>query len=436
MTDDEHSTSGDADDLRPATSGGRPSPAGRPWVHPSELPVFDGPPWTPGPGRRRHAVGAAVRTLTTPVLSGLFGAALALAVAAAIGAFDRPSRIQVIERASESSASTAVPTTTDDPERVAAVARQAMPALVQVKLPPDAGGAVGTGLTLSADGLVVTSADLVGSSTDLEIVDSGGRTHTAKVVGTDPESGLAVLRADADDLIVADLADAGPSQVGETAIVVGAPSGWQTTGSVAVGVISGINRVVVAGSEQVLSGMLSIDRPIPSSACGGAVLDLDGKVVAVPVSWPRADPASDSTGVTAETLSSRSDDGTSASAALAVPIDQVKAITQQIVDDGHVEHAWLGVAGHPLSAPAATRMGVGGGVDVTIVNPDSPAALADIRVGDVVTAVDGVAIADMPSLLTEVRSKGVGATITLTIMRMGTPDGLSVQAKLVDKPHR
>jgi putative serine protease PepD len=432
MTDDDHPTSGDADDLRPASPGGRPSPAGRAWVHPSELPVFDGPPPGDGRDRRRHT-GAAVRTLTTPVLSGLFGAALALAVAAAIGAFDRPTRVQVIERASESSA-TAAPTTADDPERVAAVARQAMPALVQVKLPPDAGGAVGTGLTLSSDGLVVTSAVLVGTSTDLEVVDSGGRTHTAHVVGTDPESGLAVLRADADDLTVADLADTGPTQVGEAAIVVGAPSNWQSTGSVAVGVVSGINRVVVSGSDQVLSGMLVIDRPIPSSACGGAVLDRDGKVVAVPVSWPEPDPTTDPTGVTAETLSSRSDDSASALGGLAVPIDQVRDITEQIVDRGHVEHPWLGLAGWPLSAAAATRMGVGGGVDVLNVTPDSPAAQADIRVGDVVTAVDGVAIANMPSLLTEIRAKGVGATITLTIMRMGTPDALSVEATLVDKP--
>jgi S1-C subfamily serine protease len=430
MTDDDHPADGDADDLRPGSGpAGRPSPAGRAWVHPSELPVLDRPAWPASSGRRRRAGGAAVRTLTAPVLSGLFGAALALAVAAAIGAFDRPTRVQVIERAAETSATTAAPTTTEDADHVAAIARQAMPALVQVK----ADGAVGTGLTWSADGIVVTSAGLVGAATSLEIVDAGGRSHRAEVVGTDPESGLAVLRADAEDLVVADLADAGPTQVGETAIVVGARSGYQTTGSVAVGVISGINRVVVTGPDQILYGMLEIDRPIPSSACGGAVLDRHGKVVAVPVSWPEAQPTTEPTG---ETLSSRADVAVPVSAGLAVPIDQVRAITEQILEQGHVEHAFLGVAGGPLSAAAADRMGVGGGVDVTNVKPGSPAELADVRVGDIVTAVDGVAIADVPSLLAAVRSKGVDAVITLTVMRHGDdgPVTLFPQAKLVDKP--
>jgi S1-C subfamily serine protease len=372
-----------------------------------------------------------VRTLSVPVLSGLFGAALALAVAAAIGAFDRPTRVQVVERASGSSSSAATAATADDLERVAEIATQAMPALVRVKVPPADGGGVGTGLTVRADGIVITSAALVGSATAVEIVDAGGRTHMAEVVGQDPESGLAVLRADADDLVVADLASAGPTQVGETAIVVGAPSGYQTTGSVAVGVISGINRVVVTGEDQTLYGMLEIDRPIPTSACGGAVLDREGKVVAIPVSWPEASS-------TAETLSSRSDvEGAStASAGLAVPIDQAVDVAAQIVEHGRVEHAWLGLGGIELGAADASRFGVGGGVVVSKIKPDSPAEHAGIQVGDVVTTVDGVAVSDMPSLLAVVRAKGVGTEVALTVMRTGDtgPVVITIAATLVDKP--
>ena len=306
-----------------------------------------------------------------------------------------------------------------------------MPALVQVKMPPELGGAVGTGLTISSDGIVVTSAVLVAGSTRLEIVDGGGRTHTAELVGSDPESGLAVLRADTDDLVVADLAEQGPQQVGETAIVVGAPSGYQTTGSVAVGVIAGINRVV-ATSDQMLYGMLEIDRPIPDSACGGAVLDRDGLVVAVPVSWPEAAPAP---GPTVETLTNRSE--TSALAGLAVPIDQVKVIAAQILEQGHVEHAWLGVVGRGLSVDAASRMGVGGGIEVTTITPDSPAAVAGVTVGDVLTAVDGTAISEMAALLATVRAHDVGATIWLTIMRPGAGrEPLSIEVTLADKPAR
>ncbi len=360
-------------------------------------------------------------------------------MAAAIGAFDRPTRVQVVEQAAETSATTA-PATTEDPDHVAALARQALPTLVRVKAPPEAGGQDGTGLTVRADGLVVTSAANVGTATDVEIVDSGGRTHPAHVVGTDPDSGLAVLQADAAGLTVADMAEVGPSQIGEAAIVVGAPSGYQTTGSVAVGVIAGINRVVLVGGDPVLYGMLEIDRPIPSTACGGAVLDRDGKVVAIPVPWPSAGPAGAATPTdgapTVETLSSRTDDGAAPSAALAVPIDQVRDIAEQIVEHGHVQHGWLGLGGTELDSPAATKMAVGGGIAVTRIRADSPAARADIRVDDVVTAVDGVAVSDMASLLAIVRDKGVGTTITLTVMRPDAkgPAVLYAEATLVDRP--
>jgi putative serine protease PepD len=432
MTDDELPGDGDADDARSTSgSGGRPSPLGRAWVHPSELPALDAPFAATRPSRERSAAGATVRTLSVPVLSGLVGAALALAVAAAIGAFDRPTRVQVVERASDTSASSAPAATSDDLERVAEIATQAMPALVRVKVAPEAGGGTGTGLTVLPGGIVLTSSDLVGEASSVEIVDAGGRTHTADVLGRDPESGLAVLRADADDLVVADLAEQGPSQVGETAIVVGAPSGYQTSGSVAVGVISGINRVVVTSDARTLYGMLEIDRPIPTSACGGAVLDRAGKVVAVPVSWPVAS-------APAETLSSRTGDDPAGATAggLAVPIDQALDVTQQILRNGRVEHAWLGVGGDQLRAAAATRMGVGGGVLVTNVVPGSPAEQVGVLPADVITAVDGVAISDMPSLLALVRSKGVGTEISLTVMRMedAAPVTLTVTATLVDKP--
>jgi putative serine protease PepD len=426
MTDDDLPPDSDADDAGWVPgSGGRPSPLDRAWVHPSELPAV-GRPFPPRP--RRSGAGATVRTLSVPVLSGLVGAALALAVAAAVGAFDRPTRVQVVERAADSSAPAAA-TTSGDLERVAEIATKAMPALVRVKVPPEAGGGAGTGLTVLPGGIVVTSADLVGTATTVEIVDAGGRAHTAAVLGSDSESGLAVLRADADDLVVADLASVGPSQVGETAIVVGAPSGYQTSGSVSVGVISGINRVVLTG-DRTLYGMLAIDRPIPASAGGGAVLDRSGQVVAVPVSWPVSKP-------TAETLSSRADDDPGSGAGgLAVPIDHALDVTQQIVAHGRVEHAWLGLYGAELGASDASRMGVGGGVQVMKVAPESPAADAGLQAADVVTTVDDIAISDMPSLLAYVRAKGVGSEISLTVLRMqdGGPAVLTITATLVDKP--
>jgi S1-C subfamily serine protease len=360
-----------------------------------------------------------------PLLSGLLGAAVALAVAALVGAFDRPTRVQVVERAAGTNPAV------DDAEHVAQIATRNLPALVRVKAQTADGGRVGSGVTLSTDGIVLTSADLVDGATGIEIVDAGGRLHAGRVVGADPDSGLAVLDVEAEDLTVADFAEAGPTRVGETAVVLGAPSGLQSTGTVAVGVISGIGRVVPAEDERWLYGMLVIDRPIPPTAAGGAVLDHGGRVVAIAIDWPRTTPAGDQ-------LTAPDDAATNPTAGLAVPIDQARSVAYQLLTHGHVVHAWLGIGGGDLGGPEADRLGVGGGVSVTRIATGSPAEAAGIRPGDVVTAIDGVAISGMVSLQAEVRDRGVGAAVALTVMRMGDdgPEALTFTVTAEAKPSR
>jgi serine protease Do len=365
-----------------------------------------------------------VRGVGVPLLSGLLGAAVALGVAALVGAFDRPTRVQVVERAAETNPGA------DDAEHVAQIATRNLPALVRVKAQTDDGGRVGSGVTLSTDGIVLTSAELIDGATAVEIVDAGGRLHPGRVVGSDPDSGLAVLDVDAEDLTVADFADSGPTRVGETAVVLGAPSGLQSTGTVAVGVISGIGRVVPAEDERWLYGMLVIDRPIPANAAGGAVLDHGGQVVAIAIDWPRVTPAG-------EELTAGDGDA-NPTAGLAVPIDQARSVAYQLLTRGHVVHAWLGIGGGDLGGAEADRLGVGGGVSVTRIAPGSPAEAVGIRPGDVVTAVDGVAISGMVSLQAEVRQRGVGTAVALTVMRMGEggPEALTITVIAEAKPSR
>jgi S1-C subfamily serine protease len=335
------------------------------------------------------------------------GASVALGVAALAGAFDRQEAapgaalevtISTVAPSSPGSASFAV--TPDVSQLVAEVT----PAILRVEVPTLDGGRVGSGVLIDADGTVITSHDLVDGTTEVEVVDSWGRVHVARVVGSDPESGLAVLSVEADDLIAARLAEHGPDEVGSTAIVVGAPTGLEAAPTVAVGVVSGLGKVVPLTDDRWLYGMIQVDTRVPLSASGGAVLDLNGALIAVSVGPP--------TGAAASRLGIDPNTG-----GLAVPIDVARSIAAQIRAEGMVRYSWLGIAGGDLDSSTSVRLGVGGGAVVTRLDSGAPAARAGLLEGDVITAVDGMAISGMVGLMTEIRAAPIGTSVDLTIVR-------------------
>jgi len=380
------------------------SPADREriWLHPSELgsllpPVTDAPR---RPAGHRHRGGRG-RGLYIPVLSGMIGAALSLGILALAGALNQPSA-RVVERV------TNLPVyDLAAPEGISHLAAAVAPTIVGLRATTPSGERFGSGVIFRSDGHVLTNFHLVDGATSIELSCSDGTSHPARQTGADPESDLAVLSMDDANMEPAVLGSARPLKVGQTAIVVGAPTGPQGSPSVSAGVIAGIGEVVeVAGRS--LYDMISTDALIGHRASGGPLVDRSGAVV----------------GIT--TRVAGGDHGH------VIPIDHARRVAEKLLADGRVTYPWLGVSGTDLDPWTAKEYGVGAGTLIRRVSPKSPAEKSGLRVQDVVTAIENRPIATLNELMMLVRRHEPGDRVELTVVRSGVKH--SVKVRLVETP--
>ncbi|HEX6382108.1 MAG TPA: trypsin-like peptidase domain-containing protein [Acidimicrobiia bacterium] len=372
------------------------------WLHPSELgsllpPVTDAPRH---PAGHRHGGGRG-RGLIIPVLSGMIGAALSLGILALGGALNQPSA-RVVERV------TNLPVyDLAAPEGISHLAAAVAPTIVGLRATTPSGERFGSGVIFRSDGHVLTNFHLVDGATSIELSCSDGTSHPARQTGADPESDLAVLSMDDANMEPAVLGSARPLKVGQTAIVVGAPTGPQGSPSVSAGVIAGIGEVVeVAGRS--LYDMISTDALIGHRASGGPLVDRSGAVV----------------GIT--TRVAGGDHGH------VIPIDHARRVAEKLLADGRVTYPWLGVSGTDLDPWTAKEYGVGAGTLIRRVSPKSPAEKSGLRVQDVVTAIENRPIATLNELMMLVRRHEPGDRVELTVVRSGVKQTLKV--RLVGTP--
>jgi len=378
------------------------------WLHPSELgsllpPVSE---TADGPGRRRRRpFGGRYRALTVPVLSGMIGAALSLAILALAGGLDRPRANRVVERVASLPVYDLAA-----PDGIAQLAAAVAPAIVALRATTPTGDRFGSGVVFRSDGHVLTNFHLVDGATSIELTCADGSSWPAHETGADPESDLAVLTVvNSAVMEPAVLGSAQGLRVGQTAIVVGAPAGPQASPSVTAGVIAGLGEVVeVAGHP--LYDMISTDAMIGPRASGGPLVDRNGTVV----------------GITTRTGSG---DG---SLGLVVPIDLARKVAEKLIADGRVTYPWLGVSGTDLDPWTAKEYGVGTGTLIRRVTPKGPADLSGIKMQDVVTAVEGLPISTMNELMMLVRRHEPGDRVDLTVVRSGVTRHLRV--RLVGAP--
>ena len=367
------------------------------WLHPSELgsllpPVTDAPRRAAG---TRHRGGRG-RGLIIPVLSGMVGAALSLGILALAGALNQPSA-RVVERV------TNLPVyDLAAPEGISHLAAAVAPTIVGLRATTPSGDRFGSGVIFRSDGHVLTNFHLVDGATSIELSCSDGTSHPARQTGADPESDLAVLSMDDANMEPAVLGSARPLKVGQTAIVVGAPTGPQGSPSVSAGVIAGIGEVVeVAGRS--LYDMISTDALIGHRASGGPLVDRSGAVV----------------GIT--TRVAGGDHGH------VIPIDHARRVAEKLLADGRVTYPWLGVSGTDLDPWTAKEYGVGAGTLIRRVSPKSPAEKSGLRVQDVVTAIENRPIATLNELMMLVRRHEPGDRVELTVVRSGVKQTLKVR---------
>jgi len=264
--------------------------------------------------------------------------------------------------------------------------------------------AQGSGFFISADGYVVTNNHVVDHATEVTITTSEGKTLSAKVIGTDPKTDLALLKVD-DPGAYPFVTFAGqPPRVGDWVIAVGNPFGLG--GTVTAGIVSARGRDIGSGPYD---DFLQIDAPVNHGNSGGPTFNTDGEVVGVNTAI--FSPSGGSVGI-----------------GFAIASDVVKSVVQQLKDNGAVARGWLGVEIQQLTPDLADSLGVkkASGALVAKETVNSPAEKAGVKIGDVITAVNGDTVADPRSLARKIASLGPKKDADLTIWRGGAQQSVAV----------
>jgi S1-C subfamily serine protease len=274
------------------------------------------------------------------------------------------------------------------------VAERIVPAVAALKVAARGREGAGSAVTLSADGLLLTSAHVVAGADHGTAVFADWHEAPFEVVGRDPLSDLAVVRAPATTgLAKVELGDADTLRVGQLVVAVGNPHGF--AGSVTAGVISALGRSLPSGGR-VVENVIQTDAALNPGNSGGALVDSRARLVGV------------NTALAGIGLG------------LAVPINATTLdIVATLVRDGRVRRAYLGVVGggRPLSPRRATELGQTGGVGVIEVASGSPAERAGLRPADTILSVDGSPTVDAGDLQRLMTANAIGRTIQLKVLR-------------------
>ncbi|RMH51628.1 MAG: Do family serine endopeptidase [Alphaproteobacteria bacterium] len=269
---------------------------------------------------------------------------------------------------------------------------------------PEMKGA-GTGFIISASGDIVTNSHVVEHADSITVILADGTRLQAKVVGADPATDLALVRVEAGrDLPHVEWGDSAALRLGQDVIAIGNPFGLGN--SVTAGIVSALGRDIHAGP---FDDYIQTDAAINRGNSGGPLFDAEGKVVGI------------NTAIFSPT-------GGSVGIGFAVPSNLARQVIADLADDGQVERGWLGVAIQPVSDDIAAALGLekAQGALVAEVTPDSPAAKAGLKRGDVIRAVNGQTVKGPRDLTRLIATAKPGSKVELELLRAGKPTGRTV----------
>ena len=274
---------------------------------------------------------------------------------------------------------------------------------------------VGSGFFISADGYAVTNNHVVDHAQSVEITTDDGKTYTAKVIGTDAKTDLALIKVDGkSDFTYVNFETQAP-RVGDWVVAVGNPYGLG--GTVTAGIISAEGRDIGAGPYD---DYIQIDAPINKGNSGGPTFDTSGNVIGV-------------------NTAIYSPSGGSIGIGFDIPASTVKMVVAQLKDNGKVTRAWLGVQVQPVTAGIAESLGMknASGALVDEAQADTPAAKAGIQAGDVITAVNGNSVKDSRTLAREISGMTPGSSAKLDVLRKGEAKTITVTlATMPNQPQK
>ena len=274
---------------------------------------------------------------------------------------------------------------------------------------------LGSGVIMSPEGYVLTNNHVVEGADEIEVVLPDARRTSAKVIGTDPESDLAVLKISLDKLPVMTLGNSDQLQVGDQVLAIGNPFGVGQT--VTSGIVSALGRNQLGINT--FENFIQTDAAINPGNSGGALTDINGNLMGINTA-----------------IYSRS--GGSMGIGFAIPVSTAKHVMESIVKNGRVVRGWIGVEPNELTPELAQTFGIqtAQGVIVTGVLNTGPAAAAGMRPGDVITQVDGQPVRTVSELLTRIAALTPGQPAPFTLQRRGDTVQVSVTPAQRPQPQR
>jgi len=274
---------------------------------------------------------------------------------------------------------------------------------------------LGSGVIVSPNGYVLTNNHVVDGADEIEVILNDNRQARAKVIGTDPDSDLAVLKIELDRLPVIVLGNSDNLQVGDQVLAIGNPFGVGQT--VTSGIVSALGRNQLGINT--FENFIQTDAAINPGNSGGALVDTSGNLLGINTA-----------------IYSRS--GGNMGIGFAIPVSTARQVLESIVKEGQVTRGWIGVEPSELSPELAETFGIKAtrGVIITGVLQNGPAALAGIRPGDVITSVAGKPVRDVSELLAQVAALKPGTSSKFSLLRQNNPVELEVVPGVRPKPRR
>lgn len=294
-----------------------------------------------------------------------------------------------------------------------AVAKEVSDSVVAIDVATSDGEAKGSGVVISDKGYIATNNHVISGAQQIQVTLASGAVYSAKVVGTDTTTDLAVIKLDnpPSDLKVAEFADSDNLAVGEAVMAIGNPLGYDDTAT--TGIVSALNRPVTVTDDDnnaIVTNAVQIDAAINPGNSGGPTFNAAGQVI----------------GINSSIASTASSSGTAGSIGIgfAIPSNLVKRVTNEIIDNGSVKHVVLGITikSSSVEADGVTR----GCAQVQAVTDDGPASKAGVKAGDSIVAFNGKAVNNNYSLLGYVRASAMGDKVKLTVVRGGNTMDLEV----------
>ena len=289
-----------------------------------------------------------------------------------------------------------------------ALNKQVAASVVSVKVAVQNGVDLGSGAIIDKEGNIVTNNHVIEGAQSIQVTLNNGKVYTAKLVGTDKTTDLAVIRLEnpPKDLQPAEFADSDQLAVGQQIMAIGNPLGYENTAT--TGIVSALNRPVAVSDEnnnsEIVTNAIQIDAAINPGNSGGPTFDAAGKIIGINSSIATASQSSQSS-------------GGSIGIGFAIPANLVKRVASEIIKDGHATHVQLGVT---ISDGSAEVDGATvEGAKVVKVLTGSVGQKAGLQTGDVIVGFNGKSVSSMYSVLGSVRATALNAQVKLTVVRNG-----------------